>query len=325
MERPRTEEEEREYRRYLHRLKRRRERRRQIMIARAVVGTLGVLLLLLMVGLIRMGVRAIRNDGSSDTKNQKQVEVSVAPTEKVPDYSVPEGFEEYADKLEKMRKEYPQVDNILQNLYEYSESMLKLAANNPDALDFVENYPKHKSDIKPSGSVTQEELDSSEKGIPRFQQWDSRWGYLTYGNDNIGINGCGPTCLSMVAAGLLKDTSKSPDAIAEFSVENNYCTVASGTAWSLMSSGAKKLGLRSESVVVGSDSIKSALEKKQPVICSMKPGDFTTTGHFIVLTGLTEDGKLMLNDPNSVTRSEKRWDINTVVGQVKSAWTYTVP
>ena len=44
-----------------------------------------------------------------------------------------------------------------------------------------------------------------------------------------------------------------------------------------------------------------------------------------VLTGLTEDGRLMINDPNSITRSEKRWDIDTIVGQVKSAWTYTVP
>ena len=320
----RTEEEEREYRRYLHRLKRRRERRRKVMIARAVVGTAGVLILLLMIGLIRLGVRAVQNTGNYKS-NEKQVEMTALPTAESPDYTVPEGFEEYADQLEKMRKKYPQVENILLNLYEYSESMLKLAANNPDALDFVENYPKHKSDIKPSGSVTQEELDSAENGIPRFQQWDSRWGYLTYGNDNIGINGCGPTCLSMVAAGLLKDTSKSPDAVAEFSVENNYCTVASGTAWSLMSSGAKKLGLKSESVVVGRDSIKAALEKKQPVICSMKPGDFTTTGHFIVLTGLTEDGRLMINDPNSITRSEKRWDIDTIVGQVKSAWTYTVP
>lgn len=320
----RTEEEEREYRRYLHRLKRRRERRRKVMIARAVVGTAGVLILFLMIGLIRLGVRAVQNTGNHKS-NEKQVEMTALPTAESPDYTVPEGFEEYADQLEKMRKKYPQVENILLNLYEYSESMLKLAANNPDALDFVENYPKHKSDIKPSGSVTQEELDSAENGIPRFQQWDSRWGYLTYGNDNIGINGCGPTCLSMVAAGLLKDTSKSPDAVAEFSVENNYCTVASGTAWSLMSSGAKKLGLKSESVVVGRDSIKAALEKKQPVICSMKPGDFTTTGHFIVLTGLTEDGRLMINDPNSIIRSEKRWDIDTIVGQVKSAWTYTVP
>lgn len=322
MSRERTEEEEREYRRYLHRLKRRRERRRKVMIARTIVGVAGVLILLLLVGLIRLGVRTVQ--GGSSQKN-KQVEATIKPTETAPEYSIPAGFEKYAAKLEEMRSEYPQVENILLNLYEYSESMLKLASNNPDALEFVENYPKHKSDIKPSGSVTKEELDSAENGIPRFQQWDERWGYLTYGNDNIGINGCGPTCLSMVVAGLLKDTSKSPDAVAEFSVENNYCTVASGTAWSLMSTGARKLGLKSESVSVGADSLRSVLKKGQPVICSMKPGDFTTTGHFIVLTGLTDDGKLMINDPNSITRSEKRWDIDTIVGQAKSAWTYTVP
>lgn len=221
MSRERTEEEEREYRRYLHRLKRRRERRRKVMIARTIVGVAGVLILLLLVGLIRLGVRTVQ--GGSSQKN-KQVEATIKPTEAAPEYSIPEGFEKYAAKLEEMRSEYPQVENILLNLYEYSESMLKLASNNPDALEFVENYPKHKSDIKPSGSVTKEELDSAENGIPRFQQWDERWGYLTYGNDNIGINGCGPTCLSMVVAGLLKDTSKSPDAVAEFSVENNYCT-----------------------------------------------------------------------------------------------------
>ena len=322
MSRERTEEEEREYRRYLHRLKRRRERRRKVMIARTIVGVAGVLILLLLVGRIRLGVRTVQ--GGSSQMN-KLVEATIKPTEAAPEYSIPEGFEKYAAKLEEMRSEYPQVEYILLNLYEYSESMLKLASNNPDALEFVENYPKHKSDIKPSGSVTKEELDSAENGIPRFQQWDERWGYLTYGNDNIGINGCGPTCLSMVVAGLLKDSSKSPDAVAEFSVENNYCTVASGTAWSLMSTGARKLGLKSESVSVGADSLRSVLKKGQPVICSMKPGDFTTTGHFIVLTGLTDDGKLMINDPNSITRSEKRWDIDTIVGQAKSAWTYTVP
>ena len=108
MERQRTEEEEREYRRYLHRLKRRRERRRQIMIARVVAGTAGVVILLLMVGLIRMGVKAVQNAGS-DTGKNKQVEASATPTAETLDYSVPEGFEEYADSLEKMRGKYPQV------------------------------------------------------------------------------------------------------------------------------------------------------------------------------------------------------------------------
>ena len=70
MERQRTEEEEREYRRYLHRLKRRRERRRQIMIARVVARTARVMILLLMVGLIRMGVKAVQNAGSDIGKKQ---------------------------------------------------------------------------------------------------------------------------------------------------------------------------------------------------------------------------------------------------------------
>lgn len=88
---------------------------------------------------------------------------------------------------------------------------------------------------------------------------------------------------------------------------------------------SQKAGAEVRICIGGGRFVKICPEKGQPVICSMKPGDFTTTGHFIVLTGLTDDGKLMINDPNSVTRSEKRWDIDTIVGQAKSAWTYTVP
>ena len=71
MSRERTEEEEREYRRYLHRLKRRRERRRKVMIARTIVGVAGVLILLLLVGLIRLGVRTVQ--GGSSQKNKHAI------------------------------------------------------------------------------------------------------------------------------------------------------------------------------------------------------------------------------------------------------------
>lgn len=320
----RTREEELAYRRYLYRLKRREERRRKAMLARTVVLVVGIVLLIGIVCLVRWSVRTVTGRNKSK-QSDKQVETSAEPTLTPLDYSVPEGCEEYAEQLEAMREEYPEVEDILLNLYEYSESMLNLAITNQEALDFVLDYPKHKSDIKPSGELTKEELKSAVNGIPCFQQWDSRWGYLTYGSDNIAINGCGSTCLSMVAAGLLQDTSQSPDAVAEFSVENNYCTAASGTAWSLMSSGAKKLGLEAESVTVGTESITRQLEENHPVICSMKPGDFTTTGHFIVLTGLTEEGELVVNDPNSIARSQKSWDVETVVSQMKAAWSYSVP
>jgi hypothetical protein len=322
MSQERTREEEIEYQRYLHRLKRREQRRRKVMIARAIVAVAGILLVVLFAGLIRLGFRAVT--GHKSSSENKQAQASASPTLEPLDYSVPEGMEEYAEQLEAMREDYPEVEDILLNLYEYSESMLNLAINNQETLDFVLAYPQHKSDQKASGEVTSQELAEATNGIPLFQQWDTRWGYLSYGNDNLAVNGCGPTCLSMVVSGLLKDTSQSPAAVAEFSVENNYCTAASGSSWSLMSSGAKKLGLEAESVTVSAESITKALENNQPVICSMKPGDFTTTGHFIVLTGLTEEGKLDVNDPNSIARSEEKWDVDTVISQVKAAWTYSV-
>lgn len=52
----------------------------------------------------------------------------------------------------------------------------------------------------------------------------------------------------------------------------------------------------------------------------MKSGNFTTEGHFIVLTG-TSDGKIKVNDPNSRARS-KLWDYETIEGQIKNLWAF---
>ncbi|RHV77641.1 hypothetical protein DXB02_12460 [Blautia sp. OF11-22] len=51
------------------------------------------------------------------------------------------------------------------------------------------------------------------------------------------------------------------------------------------------------------------------------PGEFTSNGHFIVLTGL-QNGRLKINDPNSRKNSEKTWDIDQVLEQTKAVWVY---
>ena len=53
----------------------------------------------------------------------------------------------------------------------------------------------------------------------------------------------------------------------------------------------------------------------------MKPGDFTYTGHFIVLAG-TKGDKIIVNDPNSKINSKKRWKMNKLLSQMKAAWSY---
>ncbi len=53
------------------------------------------------------------------------------------------------------------------------------------------------------------------------------------------------------------------------------------------------------------------------------PGDFTTSGHFLVLTGVDDSGDIILRDPNSRIRTEKTWDIGELMAQIKNLWAYS--
>ena len=90
-----------------------------------------------------------------------------------------------------------------------------------------------------------------------------------------------------------------------------------------MTDGAQQFGIYGEELGLSESEIYSALENSHPIICSMKPGDFTSTGHFIVLTG-TENGKIRVNDPNSRIRSEKLWDYSTLEYQINNLWAYSL-
>ena len=207
--------------------------------------------------------------------------------------------------------------SVIEQSGDASDTLRELLENNPETADFIKNYPDMK-DNPPAESVG----DMTKGVIPHLLQWDERWGYQTYGDNMIAVNGCGPTALSMVAAGLTGDNTITPYKVAGFAAEQGYYAGESGTSWSLMTEGAQQFGIRGEELGLSREEVFSALENGQPIICSMRPGDFTTTGHFIVLVG-TEDGKIRVNDPNSVKRSEKLWDYETLYPQINNLWVYT--
>ena len=165
------------------------------------------------------------------------------------------------------------------------------------------------------------EISSGE--IPLLFQWDERWGYAQYGDNMIAINGCGPTVIAMVAAGLTGDNSITPYKVAQYAEEQGYYAGESGTSWELMTQGAVHFGVQGQELGLSESVILSELESGHPVICSMRPGDFTTTGHFIVLTGV-EDGKIRVNDPNSRKRSETLWDYDTLEYQINNLWAFSL-
>ena len=157
--------------------------------------------------------------------------------------------------------------------------------------------------------------------FPTLLQWDARWGCTPYGGSILAITGCGPTALSVVACGLTGDASLTPAAIAAWAQRQGYAG-ADGTSWELMRSGCEHFGLYAQELSLTEAAVFGALEAGQPIICSMRPGDFTTAGHFIVLTG-TQDGLLCVVDPNSPARSAPLWEYSRLEPQIKNLWAYT--
>ena len=54
----------------------------------------------------------------------------------------------------------------------------------------------------------------------------------------------------------------------------------------------------------------------------MGPGDFTTKGHFIVLSGVNENGDVIVHDPNSEQRSLQPWDPDRIISQCLNLWSF---
>lgn len=211
----------------------------------------------------------------------------------------------------------PKVREVMANKDQYPEQLIELLKNNGETVDFVFDY-QEKKDAPPADTVG----EVVQGQIPLLLQWDERWGYAFYSDDMIAVNGCGPTAIAMVAAGLTGDNTITPYKVAQFSAENGYYAGDAGTSWTLLTDGARQFGIYGEEMGLSESEVFSALENGHPIICSMRPGDFTTTGHFIVLTGV-EDGKIRVNDPNSRVRSGKLWDYSRLEYQINNLWVYT--
>ena len=110
-----------------------------------------------------------------------------------------------------------------------------------------------------------------------------------------------------------------PRDVAVFAEENGYYASGYGSSWTLISEGSTKLGLKATELPLVQKKMTDALEAGHPVILALGKGDFTTTGHYIVLTGY-QDGAFTVNDPNSPIRSAQTWTYEQLEGQIRNIW-----
>lgn len=260
------------------------------------------------------------NEGSSESGEPADSEETNDPFAEIPqvvlskpvDYSLNQAIRQ----LEQMEASDERYAQIVENAEKYPEKLLINLANNPEMIAFVADYKGNTRDYD-KAELTEKELQEK---YPLFLQWDKRWGYLAYGDDsNVAISGCGPTTLAMAVVALTGNEEATPATIAKFAMQEGYYMSGTGTMWSLMTEGAAAYGVRSEQINISQIEIKQHLDQGDIVICSVRQGDFTTGGHFILLYDYDDEG-FSINDPFSLYRSGQKWDYGKIRSQIKAVW-----
>ena len=151
--------------------------------------------------------------------------------------------------------------------------------------------------------------------VTYYNQLDSRWANSPYGTDNIGGYACGPTAMAIVVSSLTSETVDPPH-MAQWAYENGYWCSRSGSYHTLIPGASEEWGLDVEGCTAAEPQrIVDALSDGRLVVALMTKGHFTSSGHFIVLRGVTSDGQIMVADPSSYSRSEKTWDLSIILNE----------
>ena len=286
-------------------------------------------------------IASLENDDVWSGKSQQN---AISQAEKfISTYSSPldsqfSDFEQAASKYKEWETAKKNLENAEKDL---SEAKTK-KSNNPDLnVDLslyernVKKYKEEKDKLdkeikKLLESVASKKLDISQETVKtpnsyklydfvNYYQYNYHQSY-GYGT-TIANAGCGPTSMSMVLTYLLGETHD-PVEIANWSLKRGYHYPGQGTAWSFFKSCSDAYGIECEQMGVSKNNIIRSLQAGKTVIMSMGPGHFTSGGHYIVLRGLTKDGKIIVADPASEKRTNQTWDISVFLNEGKQVWAF---
>lgn len=161
----------------------------------------------------------------------------------------------------------------------------------------VDTYNTDESD----DSINQEII--GQDGWIQYYQADYR--NLKYKNSNFAESGCGPTSLCIVLTHIT-GRSITPTDLYKMPGFENYYLPGSGFYGSIFEAGTKYFKVPYTVKQISEfDEMYSYLKKGYPVIDIQLKGIFTGGGHYIVLAYATEDGGIVVKDPNKYNAIEK--------------------
>ncbi|MEI3348095.1 MAG: C39 family peptidase [Dysosmobacter sp.] len=165
----------------------------------------------------------------------------------------------------------------------------------------------------------QEVLTGGVVDVVYFNQGEAPWADAAYGPDEIRGYGCGPTSMAMLISSL-KEETLDPAQAAREADEAGYCAPGSGSYLSIVEGMAGRYGLEAVSCPdLSAEELTQQLVSGNLFVALMGKGHFTDGGHFILLRGVTLEGKVLVADPNSRERSLVGWDPQLILDELSAS------
>lgn len=148
----------------------------------------------------------------------------------------------------------------------------------------------------------EDDLEGNPTSYTEFPLYDqNQYADVKYGNGTLQTSGCGITCAAMVIS-YYTGTQVTPDMLAT-SIKwtgNDKTMEAALDQYGIINANnwRHENTFEERSDYYYFDDVKQKLEEGYTAIFLMKEGNFTGGEHFILATGVTEDGRILINDPN---------------------------
>ena len=170
-----------------------------------------------------------------------------------------------------------------------------------------------------------------------YLQTDPRWGSLYYSapgeKTTIAASGCGPTAMAMVLA-TWADPSVTPKTECAWALAHGYKAPRQGTYYGYFEPAGARYGLRvtrlnypslyGKSTSAYHAQVKDALDRGELVIACMGPGNWTRSGHYVLVWKIEGD-TIYINDPASTKAARTKGSYSLFRQQVKYYWTIENP
>lgn len=207
---------------------------------------------------------------------------------------------------------------IAANANQYSDtSLLELALDEPDSIDFVAAYPSSDKTAKPYGeSVTA-------GSAPQLYDWDTRWGNVDYAGSALGVTGSGPTALSMAYMGLTGSTDKTAADISSLVSADGLATGDSHMDGGFLKDHAADVGLTCKTYESSADNLTTVLDTGTYIMLEAKAGTLTDETHWVLLVTENADGSIVVYDPTSTTVSSVSWTAAKLASSCSTLYSLT--